>query len=89
MILLDVVLGYGANDDPASELVEVIKEAGAAGAAIVVSLCATRGDPQGRDAQAAMLKSAGASVWLSNAAAAREAVRLGTARHPTTGATHD
>ena len=78
VILLDVVLGYGANPDPATELAPVITEAIAAGVAVVVSLCGTRGDPQNRDAQAAMLHAAGASVWLSNAAAAREAARLAT-----------
>ena len=78
VILLDVVLGYGANADPAAELAPLIAEAMAAGAAVVVSLCGTRGDPQNRDTQAAALHEAGASVWLSNAAAAREAARLAT-----------
>ena len=80
VILMDVVLGYGANADPAAELAPLIEEAVAAGAAVVVSLCGTRGDPQGRDAQAAALNKAGASVYLSNAAAAREAARLAIAR---------
>ncbi len=78
VILMDVVLGYGANADPAAELSPVIAAAVAAGAAVVVSLCGTAGDPQNRDAQAAALHAAGASVWLSNAAAAREAARLAT-----------
>jgi FdrA protein len=75
-ILMDVVLGYGANADPATELAPLIRAATEGGAAVVVSLCGTRGDPQGRDTQAHILNDAGASVWLSNAAAAREAVRL-------------
>lgn len=78
VVLLDVVLGYGANPDPASELAPVIKDAVTAGAAVVVSLCGTTGDPQDRDRQTAVLNEAGASVWLSNAAAAREAARLAT-----------
>jgi len=78
VILMDVVLGYGANADPASELAPVIASAVEAGAAVVVSLCGTRGDPQNRDAQAAALHKAGASVWLSNAAASMEAARLAT-----------
>lgn len=77
VVLLDVVLGYGAHDDPASELAPVISQVVGAGAAVVVSLCGTTGDPQGRDAQAEALHAAGASVWLSNAAAARAAARLG------------
>ncbi len=76
VILLDVVLGHGAHPDPASELAPVIAAATAAGAAVVVSLCGTRGDPQGRDGQAELLNEAGASVWLSNAAAAGHAISL-------------
>ena len=76
VILMDVVLGYGANPDPATELAPEIKKAVEAGVAVVVSLCGTKGDPQDRDAQARLLNNAGASVWLSNAAASREAARL-------------
>ena len=76
VILLDVVLGHGAHPDPASELAPAIRETADRGAAVVVSLCGTRHDPQDRDSQASMLQRAGASVWLSNAAAARHAVAL-------------
>jgi FdrA protein len=76
VILMDVVLGYGANADPAGELAPLVEQAVDAGAAVVVSLCGTRGDPQGRDAQAEALNRAGASVYLSNAAAAMAAARL-------------
>jgi FdrA protein len=78
VILMDVVLGYGANADPAVELVPAVRRARDAGAAVVVSLCGTQRDPQQRDRQAERLQEAGASVWLSNAAAAREAARLAT-----------
>ncbi len=80
IILMDVVLGYGANADPAPELAPAISQATAAGAAVVISLCGTESDPQNRDAQAQTLQKAGASVWLSNAAAAMEAARLATTR---------
>ncbi len=76
VILLDVVLGYGSHPDPASELAPAIAAATAAKAAVVVSLCGSTGDPQDRDRQARLLNEAGASVWLSNAAAARHAVSL-------------
>ena len=76
VVLLDVVLGHGAHPDPASELAPVIALAIAEGAAVVVSLCGTRGDPQDRDRQARLLNEAGASVWLSNAAAANHAISL-------------
>jgi FdrA protein len=76
VILIDVVLGHGAHPDPASELAPVIAGAVEAGAAVVVSLCGTKGDPQDRDRQAQTLNQAGASVWLSNAAAAAHAISL-------------
>ena len=82
VLLLDVVLGYGANADPAYELAPAIADAResarAAGRdlAVVVSLCGSRGDPQGRDSTAKALAAAGASVHLSNAGAARAAVGL-------------
>jgi FdrA protein len=80
VILLDVVLGHGAHPDPASELAPVIASAVGRGAAVVASLCGTTSDPQGRDTQAAALRSAGAAVFLSNAAAAAYAAALGGSR---------
>jgi FdrA protein len=82
VLLLDVVLGYGAHPDPAYELAPAIAAARekARGQrrdlAVVVSLVGSRSDPQGRDATAKALAAAGASVHLSNAAAARTAVGL-------------
>jgi FdrA protein len=82
VLLIDVVLGYGAHADPASELAPAIAAAREIAQrqgrdlAVVISLCASRGDPQGRDASAQALAAAGASVHLSNAAAARAAVAL-------------
>ncbi|HSK23613.1 MAG TPA: hypothetical protein VK906_10575 [Egicoccus sp.] len=78
VLLLDVVLGHAADPDPAALLAPAIAEAIAIGddLAVVVSLCGTAGDPQGRDRQVEALVAAGASVHLSNAAAARKAVLL-------------
>jgi FdrA protein len=76
VVLLDVVIGHGAHADPAAELAPVVASAVAAGAAVVVSLCGTSGDPQGLERQAQALQAAGASVHLSNAAAARKALEL-------------
>lgn len=72
-LLLDVVLGHGAHPDPADELAPAIRIASDAGVGVVVTLVGTVDDPQGRDGQIATLREAGASVWLSNAAATREA----------------
>jgi len=82
VLLLDVVLGYGAHPDPAYELAPAIAAARerALGEgrdlAVVVSLVGSRSDPQGRDSTAKALAAAGASVHLSNAAATRAAVDL-------------
>jgi FdrA protein len=76
VILLDVVLGYGAHPDPATELAPHVEHAVGRGAAVVASLCGTAGDPQGRDGQAEVLAAAGAGVFFSNAAAARHAAAL-------------
>ena len=72
-VLLDVVLGYGAHPDPAAELVPMIAGGRDRGLHVVVSLCGSHSDPQGLERQAGLLQAAGASVWLSNAAAARHA----------------
>jgi FdrA protein len=77
VVLLDVVLGYGAHPDPAGELAPLIEGAlaeGAGGLSVVVSLCGAAGDPQGLDGQAAALRAAGALVTRSSAAAARLAL---------------
>ncbi|HEX5560463.1 MAG TPA: FdrA family protein [Nocardioidaceae bacterium] len=82
VILLDVVLGHGAHDDPAGVHAPVIRAAIDRAAAdgrtldVVVSLTATAGDPQSRDASAETLAKAGAAVHLSNAEATRAAVAL-------------
>lgn len=77
VILLDVVLGYGAHPDPASELAPAI-EAATAGhhPPVVVSLIGARSDPQGLESQALALAQAGANVFMSNAQAARFACDL-------------
>ena len=52
VLLLDVVLGYGAHPDPAAELAPVIAGAVAARAQhVVVALCGAAADPQGLDRQ--------------------------------------
>jgi FdrA protein len=76
VLLLDVVLGLGAAEDPAGELAAPVRHATATGVPVVVSLVGTRDDPQGTRRQAAVLNDAGAAVYLSNAAAARAALDL-------------
>jgi FdrA protein len=74
--LLDVVLGHGADPDPAAALGPSVAEAVSRRVSVVVALVGTEGDPQGLRGQAEALAAAGASVFLSNAQAARHATGL-------------
>jgi len=82
VILLDVVLGFGAHDDPASELAPAIaaairsaKEAGRR-LEVVAIVSGTDGDPQGIEVQIQRLRDAGAKTEISNDAGARYVGRL-------------
>jgi FdrA protein len=77
VLLLDVVLGYGAHPDPAAELGPAIAaalERRPGKLACVISICGTEHDPQGLQGQAERLLAAGATVTRSNADAARLAL---------------
>jgi FdrA protein len=77
VLLLDVVLGYGADPDPAGALVPALTAARASrNLPVVVALVGTEADPQGWSRQADALAAAGASVFASNAAAIRHALRM-------------
>lgn len=77
VILLDVVLGYGAHEDPAGHLADVISEHGRAdGPHMIASVTGTDADPQGRANQIATLQAAGVHVARSNSEAAQLAARL-------------
>ncbi|MGY1987580.1 FdrA family protein [Blastococcus sp. SYSU DS0669] len=77
VLLLDVVLGYGADPDPAGALVPALTAARERRALpVVVALIGTEGDPQGWSRQADALATAGAAVFSSNAAATRYALDL-------------
>jgi FdrA protein len=77
VVLLDVVLGYGAHPDPGGALAPLVERALAdrrGGLSVVVSLCGAAADPQNLDGQAAALGAAGALVTRSCAQAARLAM---------------
>ena len=76
-VLLDVVLGRTAHPDPAAGLAPSIERL-ARRVTVVAHVCGTPADPQDADRQAATLRSAGAVVAPSNAAAARLAARAVT-----------
>ena len=77
IILLDVVLGYGANLDPASPVAAAATAARAAAEAdgrrleFVASVCGTPADPQGIERQRAILRDAGIILAETNASAVR------------------
>jgi len=73
VVLLDVVLGHGAESDPAAALSPVIS---GAGQPVVVTVVGTAADPQGLQRQVNALAEAGAEVHLSNAGATRRAIEL-------------
>jgi FdrA protein len=82
VLLLDVVLGHGTHPDPAADLAPAIGAAVEDDLPVMVALVGTAADPQGLDAQAAALASAGAAVFGSNAEATRRAVALVRERGP-------
>ena len=86
VVLLDVVLGHGAEPDPAAALAPVIANARQP---VVVTVVGTAADPQGLDRQVSALAEAGAEVHLSNAGATRRAIELVTdGGEPMTTPTH-
>ena len=75
VILLDVVIGYGAHEDPAGEIARAIDGA-EKGAAVVASVCGTDADPQAYTDQVKILRRAGVVVAPSNAHAAELALAI-------------
>jgi len=73
VLLLDVVLGHGAEPDPAALLAPAIATVQQP---VVITVVGTAADPQGLSRQVQALADAGAEVYLSNAAATRRAVEL-------------
>ncbi len=88
VILLDVVLGYGAHPNPAGELASAIAKARATAheagrhLEVVAVVTGTDEDPQDFNSQIQQLQSAGARVETSNEAAVRYVGRLVQALNP-------
>lgn len=82
VLLLDVVIGNGAGEDPAGELVPVLEAARQSAQAlgnelaIVAYVCGTDLDEQNKADQIAKLRKAGALVAKTNAEAARLAIMI-------------
>ncbi len=67
VILLDVVIGYGAHNDPAGHLVDSLGTALAGDTLIIASVTGTDADPQNRRGQITKLQAAGILVAPCNA----------------------
>ncbi len=68
VVLLDVVIGYGAHNDPAGHLAEIVlAHRPANGPAVIASITGTEADPQIRSIQMAKLQAAGIHVAPTNA----------------------
>ena len=79
VILVDVVIGYGAHDDPAGHLAETLHaHSKPPGPAVIASVTGTDDDPQRRAAQVAKLQAAGVHVAPSNYDAAVWALSAAT-----------
>ena len=78
VVLVDVVLGYGAHDDPAGRLAPVCADirAGGAGPAVVAYVLGTDNDPQGLAGQRRKLVEAGCIVPQTAGRAALAAAAL-------------
>lgn len=88
VILLDVVLGYGAHPDPAGELAPAIEQAHRIAAEadryleVIAVVTGTDEDPQDIDDQIKKLENAGALTFTSNDDASRYAGRVVQSLNP-------
>lgn len=77
VVLFDLVLGYGASDAPASELLEQLAHIDKSSAPVLIAhVCGTEADPQQRSQQVAALRDAGVIIADCNAQAARWASKV-------------
>ena len=80
VVLVDVVIGFGAHDDPAGRLAASLAGRPARDAtsrpAVIASVCGTEADPQVLSDQIGVLRAAGVLVAASNAEATEIAAAL-------------
>jgi FdrA protein len=76
VVLVDLVIGFGAHADPAAELAAALSGEPPQRPHVVASVTGTEGDPQVRSRQVATLERAGVTVAPSNADAAVLALAL-------------
>lgn len=76
VVLVDLVIGYGAHADPAGQMADVLTAAGAPKKPVIASVTGTEADPQVRSRQVARLEAAGVVVAPSNAHACELALAI-------------
>lgn len=75
VLLFDIILGFGAHNNPIGELEETLREISdsekkGGGPVIIASICGTTGDPQNLEMQRKRMEENGVIVMPSNAQAA-------------------
>jgi FdrA protein len=75
-ILLDLVIGFGANADPAAEVAAALRGGASERPYVIASVTGTEADPQVRSRQMATLAAAGVLLAGANAGAAELALAL-------------
>lgn len=81
VVLMDVVIGYGAHEDPAGQVAEMVDQARKARTCggevvFVAAVCGAKDDPQNFDAQVAKLRECGVWVAANNREAVESALAL-------------
>jgi len=76
VVLIDLVIGFGAHADPAGHLARLLPSGRAGRPPVIASVTGTELDPQCRSAQVARLREAGIRVAPSNAQASEMALLL-------------
>jgi Bacterial FdrA protein. len=66
LIMMDVMLGYASNADPAGAIINTVNQSKSV-PPIIAHVCGTEQDPQGLNVQSEKLKSSGINVFTSNA----------------------
>ena len=74
VLLVDMVIGFGAHSDPATQFVNSLKNIRHSDIDIIASVTGTEDDPQQRSRQMSILSQAGIVVASSNAAATQMAL---------------
>lgn len=76
VVLIDLVLGFGAHPDPAESVASAIAEAGTERPVVIGSVCGSSMDPQNFDNQCQQLREVGVVLCQSNAEAALLAAKV-------------